>query len=92
MNTSNSAFWTPYKIPPTPASTGEDFYALSFSDDASPDKNPSQFLRWKIIPPSSGLPEGAVFREFNICENGNPINYWMPTWTEDPTPPPPEEE
>jgi hypothetical protein len=37
--------------------------------------------RLKISP---GLPEGAVAREFDVCENGQPVQYWFVTWDEQP--------
>jgi hypothetical protein len=30
------------------------------------------------------LPEGAVAREFSVCENGNPETYWLLTWDQEP--------
>ncbi len=66
MNTSNtSAPWVPYKIPPCPTPEEGKTYALSFSDNAVPSKNPSQFLQWKEI----GFPEGS---------NLGDILYWDP--------------
>jgi hypothetical protein len=32
-----------------------------------------------------GLPSGATFREFDVCENGQAVQYWMVTWDEDPS-------
>jgi hypothetical protein len=55
MNTSNftDSFWTPYKIPPCPTPEAGQFYSLSFNQDATPEKNPSQFLEWKeLLPPA----------------------------------------
>lgn len=33
---------------------------------------------------SPGLPEGATAREFDVCENGQPVRYWFVTWDEEP--------
>lgn len=33
----------------------------------------------------AGLPEGAEFKEFDVCENGQPVKYWLATWDEDPS-------
>jgi hypothetical protein len=32
-----------------------------------------------------GLPDGAAFRQFDVCENGQPVQYWMVTWDEEPS-------
>jgi hypothetical protein len=32
-----------------------------------------------------GLPDGATFRQFDVCENGQPVQYWMATWNEEPS-------
>jgi hypothetical protein len=32
----------------------------------------------------TGLPEGAMFKEFDVCENGNPTTYWFVVWNEEP--------
>lgn len=32
----------------------------------------------------TGLPEGAIFKEFQICENGEPKTYWFVVWEEEP--------
>jgi hypothetical protein len=37
-----------------------------------------------ILSDINGLPEGAVAREFNVCENGNPVTYWLLTWDQEP--------
>jgi hypothetical protein len=50
-----SAPWVPYKIPPTVPSEDGRNYGLSFSKNADPNKNPSQFLEWKDM----GLPDGV---------------------------------
>jgi hypothetical protein len=33
----------------------------------------------------SGLPEGATFKQFDVCENGQPVQYWMVTWEQNPS-------
>lgn len=67
MNTgSTKANWFPYTIPPTPTRSPNDFYALTFSEDATPLKNPSQFLNWKKV----NLPNGV---------NLGDILYWNPS-------------
>jgi hypothetical protein len=71
VNTFNtSSPWVPYKIPPTPIPESGKTYALSFSDNAVPAKNPSQFLQWKEV----GLPDGT---------NKGDIIYWDPNSGED---------
>jgi hypothetical protein len=40
--------------------------------------------RGTILTNISGLPEGAVAREFAVCENGSPKQYWFLTWDEEP--------
>jgi hypothetical protein len=51
MNTSNtSSPWVPYSIPPCPV-VQDEIYGLSFTDEATPTKNPSQFLEWKKLLP-----------------------------------------
>lgn len=73
MNTSNiSTPWVPYKIPPCPVPDTGKTYALSFSDNAVPSKNPSQFLQWKEI--EANLPEGT---------NKGDILYWDPAAGDD---------
>lgn len=32
----------------------------------------------------SGMPEGATFKQFDVCENGQPMQYWMVTWDQNP--------
>lgn len=32
----------------------------------------------------TGLPEGAIFKEFQICEDGEPKTYWFVVWEEEP--------
>jgi hypothetical protein len=64
-STGTSSGWVPYKIPPTPTPEEGKKYFLSFSDDATPAKNPSKFLQWKEI----GFPEGS---------NLGDILYWDP--------------
>jgi hypothetical protein len=32
----------------------------------------------------SGLPEGAIAKEIDICENGQPASYWFVVWEEEP--------
>jgi hypothetical protein len=32
----------------------------------------------------SGLPPGAVARQFSVCEDGTPRQYWFITWDEKP--------
>lgn len=32
----------------------------------------------------SGLPEGAVAKEFDVCENGQPRKWWFVVWAEEP--------
>jgi hypothetical protein len=88
----SSAPWIPYKIPPTPVPAAGKQYALSFSGNATPAKNPSQFLQWREVGSGSGLPAGATAREFSVCENGNPETYWMLTWDEEPVIPEEDEE
>jgi hypothetical protein len=41
--------WIPYKIPRTPDITNNDVYSLTCSNGANSNKNPSQFLQWRII-------------------------------------------
>jgi len=66
MSTSNTgAPWIPYIIPPCPIVPPDKTYALSFTDDAVPTVNPSQFLIWKDV----GLPKGL---------NLGDILYWDP--------------
>jgi len=48
VNTSNTP-WIPYKIPPTPVPKEGVQYALSFANNATPTKNPSQFLEWQEV-------------------------------------------
>jgi hypothetical protein len=31
-----------------------------------------------------GLPDGAVAREFTVCDNGQPKVYWFLTWEQEP--------
>lgn len=38
-----------------------------------------------VLTDISGLPEGAEFKEFDVCENGAPVKYWMATWGENPS-------
>jgi hypothetical protein len=33
----------------------------------------------------SGVPDGATARLFNVCENGEPKEYWMLTWDSEPS-------
>lgn len=35
--------------------------------------------------PSSGLPEGATAKLFDVCENGQPKQYWFVVWDQKPT-------
>lgn len=68
MNTSNtSSGWVPYKIPPCPIPVSGKQYALSFSENAVPTKNPSQFLEWQEV--EAALPDGT---------NNGDILYWNP--------------
>lgn len=41
-----------------------------------------------------GLPEGAIAKEFDVCENGQAQTYWFVVWEQEPnlTPPPEEEQ
>lgn len=32
-----------------------------------------------------GLPDGAVAKEFTVCDNGEPKVYWLLTWEQEPT-------
>jgi hypothetical protein len=59
FNTNAKTTWIPYKIPPTPVPETGKQYALSFSSDATPEKNPSQFLRWAVVEGGEGG-EGCV--------------------------------
>ena len=34
--------------------------------------------------PSSGLPDGAIAKEFDVCENGSPTSYWFVVWNAEP--------
>lgn len=34
--------------------------------------------------PSSGLPEGATAKQFDVCENGEPKQYWFIVWDKKP--------
>jgi hypothetical protein len=34
-----------------------------------------------------GLPEGALFKQFDVCENGTPAEYWFVVWEADPSVP-----
>lgn len=74
--------WSPFKIPPTPTITDDSVYSLTCAAGAVSTKNPSQFLRWSKI--KSGLPEGAIAKEFDVCENGSPTSYWFVVWEEEP--------
>jgi hypothetical protein len=38
----------------------------------------------------AGLPAGAIAKEFDICENGQPTTYWFVVWEEEPVIVPPE--
>jgi hypothetical protein len=54
-----------------------------------PDEDPPPYgveytERGTILTNISGLPEGAVAREFSVCENGNPETYWLLTWDQEP--------
>jgi hypothetical protein len=31
-----------------------------------------------------GLPEGASAKQFDVCENGTPKQYWLLVWDEEP--------
>jgi hypothetical protein len=31
-----------------------------------------------------GLPPGASAKQFDVCENGTPVQYWMLVWEEEP--------
>ena len=31
-----------------------------------------------------GLPEGAIAKEFDVCENGQPRKWWFLVWEEEP--------
>lgn len=96
----SSAPWIPYKIPPVVSRENpNEVYALSFSDEAVTETNPSKFLEWRKIDP---LPEGInvgdliywngeewailenpqpentlEWKVFNVCENGNPSEYYI---------------
>ena len=37
-----------------------------------------------IITDITSLPEGAEYKEFDICENGQPVQYWFVVWREEP--------
>jgi hypothetical protein len=56
-------FWSPFTIPPCLPPDGKK-YALSFSDEADPEANPSAFLEWKEL-----LPKGTTKGD---------ILYWDP--------------
>ena len=73
--------WTPFKIPATPTITTKDVYSLTCSTGADSRENPSKFLKWRKV---SGLPEGAIAIEFDVCENGSPTSYWFIVWEEEP--------
>jgi hypothetical protein len=32
----------------------------------------------------AGLPEGAFAKQFDVCENGQPIQYWFVVWEQEP--------
>lgn len=80
--------WSPFTIPPTPTipSGSTDSYALSCEAGANGSKNPSQFLKWKKLEGGGGggLPDGAMAKEFDICENGEVKKYWLIVWDEEP--------
>jgi hypothetical protein len=40
----------------------------------------------------AGLPDGAIAKEFDVCENGQPATYWFVVWEEEPVIVPPEPE
>jgi hypothetical protein len=75
-----------------------DPYILSPKVGSNPEKNPSQFLEYNQIPikdilkrladlennPSSGLPDGAIAKEFDVCENGVSTSYWFIVWNAEP--------
>jgi hypothetical protein len=67
FNQNAKTTWIPYKIPPTPVPEEGKQYALSFSSDATPDKNPSQFLRWQEV--GGSFPSG---------QNLGDLLYWNP--------------
>lgn len=46
------------------------------SRDSQPPSQPQQ--------PSSGLPEGATAKLFDVCENGEPKQYWFVVWDQKP--------
>ncbi len=56
FNTRPQAPWVPFTIPPCPTPVGGKQYALSFSGNAVPTKNPSQFLEWQEV--EANLPDG----------------------------------
>lgn len=31
------------------------------------------------------LPSGAIAKQFDVCENGTPVQYWLVYWEEEPT-------
>lgn len=75
-----STQWAQYVIPATPTITNNDVYSLTCSNGAVATKNPSQFLQWR----KTGLPDGAIAKEFDVCENGEPKKYWFIVWEEKP--------
>jgi hypothetical protein len=42
-------------------------------------------LKQDLLDQGSGLPAGVVFKQFDVCENGQPVQYWMATRDEDPS-------
>ena len=71
----SSTPWIPYKIPATPTPISTDKYLLGVKYDDNPDKNatplknPSQFLEWQRMED----------KEFDVCENGEPKTYKLLT-------------
>jgi hypothetical protein len=60
------------KVTLLPSETDPPEYQVSYREDGV------------IISDISGLPQGAVAREFSVCENGNPETYWLLTWDQEP--------
>lgn len=41
-------------------------------------------LNWGEGGGGGGLPDGAIAKEFDICENGQPTTYWFAVWENEP--------
>jgi hypothetical protein len=79
----NNNHWIPFKLPAT--NGAEKRQALTVPPNSEEGKNPSSYLEWQDFGGGSGLPEGVVFKLFDVCENGQVSQYWMATWEEEPS-------